>query len=176
LPLNAAENFVHLKGWVFTRFAIQSLMDFLTAIETLPPQDALPLLQERYRHNLAFFSQTLPHLAAILQRPTTRYHLYLDSRGINVATQNGELLYPVSNGRSSLFDASRLWAHDLLNNKAASKYFNQKGVSPMMNRRSPSQPGSSTVSSKRPGPVPRSTTTASTSAPARCCPQPSISA
>jgi hypothetical protein len=103
-------------------------MDFLTAIETLPPQDALPLLQERYRQNLAFFSQTLPHLAAILQRPTTRYHLYLDSRGINVATQNGELLYPVSNGRSSLFDASRLWAHDLLNNKAASKYFNQKGV------------------------------------------------
>jgi hypothetical protein len=103
-------------------------MDFLTAIETLSPKDVLPLLQERFQANVLFFEKELPHLAPLLKQKTTDYHLYIDSRGVNIASSDGTLVYPVENGRSTLIQSSKLMAANLPKNPLWQKIFNQKGI------------------------------------------------
>ncbi len=103
-------------------------MDFLTAIETLPPKELLPLLQERFQANVRFFEKELPHLAPLLKQKTVDYHLYLDSRGVNIASSEGTLVYPVENGCSTLVQSSKLLAANLPKNPLWQKSFNQKGL------------------------------------------------
>lgn len=103
-------------------------MDFLSAIETLPPNELLPLLQERFQDNVRFFENELPHLAPLLKQKTTDYHLYIDSRGVNIASSDGTLVYPVEEGRSTLVQSSKLLASNLPKNPLCKKVFNQKGV------------------------------------------------
>lgn len=103
-------------------------MDFLTAIETLPPNELLPILQARFRDNVRFFDKELPHLAPLLKQKTTDYHLYADSRGLNIATTDGSLVYPVENGRSTLVQSSKLLAANLPKNPLCQKHFNQQGL------------------------------------------------
>lgn len=103
-------------------------MDFLTALETLPANEVLPLLQERFQANVRFFEKELPHLAPLLKQKTTDYHLYIDSRGLNIASKDGTLVYPVENGRSTLISASKLLAANLPKNPVCRKILNQKGI------------------------------------------------
>ncbi|MDQ1340969.1 MAG: hypothetical protein QG567_2127, partial [Campylobacterota bacterium] len=103
-------------------------MNFLENIESIEPKKALDLLQQRFEKNRVFFDKNLPHLGELLKENTKEFHLYIDSRGINIATNDGKILYPIENGKSTIFKISKKLSENLSTNPICKKIFNQKGV------------------------------------------------
>lgn len=83
-------------------------MTFLDRLESVPPNDAVALLSDRFVQNKNFFSERLPNLAVFLNRKTKDYELSISASGINIQNvHNKEYIYPVREGKSLIFDASK---------------------------------------------------------------------
>ncbi len=80
-------------------------------LESAPPQAALDFLLKRWSANHRFFKRHHPKLAALFDRPTREYELSLSAAGINLCHKaTGQMVYPVSQGRSMLIQTARVLA------------------------------------------------------------------
>ncbi|MCV6607345.1 MAG: DUF115 domain-containing protein [Campylobacterales bacterium] len=83
-------------------------MNFLDKLENAQPKEAVALLSERFSQNKLFFQKNLPNLVQFLDTPTKKYDLNISSAGINIQNkENGEFVYPVIDGQSTIFSASK---------------------------------------------------------------------
>lgn len=101
-------------------------MSFLDKLEQSTAQEAVALLSQRFSQNREFFQKNLPNLLTFIDAPLKEYELNLSTNGINIVHKtSGNFIYPIENGKSSIFNFSKSIATSPANSKFWVKHVNE---------------------------------------------------
>jgi hypothetical protein len=103
-------------------------MSFFKHLQECSDQEALTLLEARFKANTTFFNTHLPHLGELLAQKTKTFHLYLDTHGLNIKSNTGEFIYPIIDNKSTIYSASQALTLNLGSSATSELFFNQTGV------------------------------------------------
>jgi len=103
-------------------------VDFLTTLSSATPKVALELLQSRFAKNHHFFKTHRPQLLPLIERKSERYHLHIANEGLNIVTNDQKFIFPIRDGKSTLFEASKAMVSAPDHNPNITIHFNQTGL------------------------------------------------